>query len=92
MDNDEVKIMRVKETSMQRPRKDGRGPEQFDGFLQKDSFFVIPQMDKLKAEKIELKAQMGVARPGAQQHAKLRVVGAGSELTKKDNLYYVSVL
>ena len=35
---------------------DGRGPEQFDGFLQKDSYFVIPQMDKLKSEKIELKA------------------------------------
>merc|ERR1712187_593075 len=49
----------------------------FDGFLQRKSYFVIPKMDKLKKEKIELKQQMGVARPGSHQYPKMRVVGAG---------------
>jgi len=49
-------------------------------------------MDKLKKDKIELKQQMGVMRPGGQQYPKLRVVNAGEELNKKNNLYYVSVL
>merc|ERR1719264_2132814 len=51
----------------------------FDGFLQRKSYFVIPQMDKLKKEKIELKQQMGVMRQGGQQYPKLRVVAAGED-------------
>ena len=92
MDNDEVKIMRVKDTTMVPRNKKSKDEDLFDGFLQRKSFFVIPQMDKLKKEKIELKQQMGVMRPGAQQYPKLRVVNAGEDLAKQSNLYYVSVL
>ena len=48
-------------------------------------------MDKLKKEKIELKQQMGVNKTVRQQYPKMRVVGAGEELTKQNCLYYVSV-
>ena len=59
-----------------------------------DAVFVAvwQLVDPLKKEKIELKQQMGVMRPGAQQYPKLRVVNAGEDLTKQNNLYYVSVL
>ena len=92
MDNDEVKVMRVRNTKMLAKKKNTKEDDMFDGFLQRKSYFVIPQMDKLKKEKIELKQQMGVMRQGGQQYPKLRVVAAGEELTKQNNLYYVSVM
>ena len=55
MDNDEVKIMRVKDRTMASKNKKSKDVDMFDGFLQRKSFFVIPQMDKLKKDKIELK-------------------------------------
>ena len=55
MDNDEVKIMRVHDHQMVKPKKNQANSQLYDGFLQRRSFFVIPQMDKLKKEKIELK-------------------------------------
>ena len=60
MDNDEVKIMRVRDQRMVMKKKNTKQDDLFDGYLQRKSFFVIPQMDKLKKEKIELKQQMGV--------------------------------
>ena len=92
MDNDEVKVIRVRDTKMVAKKKDTKDKEIFDGFLQRRSYFVIPKMDKLKSEKIELKKQMGILRPGSNQYPKMRVVNAGEELTKKNALYYVSVL
>ena len=58
MDNDEVKIMKVRDKKMIDKKRNTKQEEVFDGFLQRKSFFVIPQMDKLKKEKIELKQQM----------------------------------
>ena len=55
MDNDEVKIMRVKDRTMVPKNSKSKDEDMFDGFLQRKSFFVIPQMDKLKKDKIELK-------------------------------------
>ena len=48
MDNDEVKIMRVRDKTMVTKKKGQKNTQLFDGFLQRRSFFVIPQMDKLK--------------------------------------------
>jgi len=91
MDNDEVKIIRVRERTMVAPKKGQPNNEIFDGFLQRKSFFVIPQMDQLKREKIELKQQMGVSSV-RQKYPKLRVKAAGEDLTKKSALYYVTVV
>ena len=51
---------------------------------------MVPQIDKLKKEKIEFRSEM--AAHESQKFAKYRVVNAGEDLKKKGTLYYVSVL
>lgn len=92
MDNDEVKVIHVKDTKMVAKKKKTKEEEIFDGFLQRKSYFVIPKVDKLKKEKIELKQQVGVSSKDTHNFPKMRVVNAGDELTKKNCLYYVSVV
>ena len=91
MDNDEVKVIRVRDQKMLAKKKGTPNEEIFDGFLQRRSYFVIPKVDKLKKEKIELKQQL---TPGGRNHQypKMRVVGAGEDLTRKNQLYYVSAI
>jgi len=92
MDNDEVKIMRVKDKSMVGKKRNQKNAELFDGFLQRRSFFVIPQMDKLKKDKLELKQQMGSNHTTRQKYPKMRVKAAGGDLTKDKCLYYVTAI
>ena len=87
IDNKEVRVMHIDGEKMNK----GKGEEVFDGYLQRQSYFVVPQIDKLKKEKIEWKSEMQ-AGSNQQKFAKLRVVNAGDELTKKGTLYYVSVI
>ena len=58
MNNDEVQILAVKDTKMVKNSKNNTDKDFFDGYLQRRSYFVIPQIDKLKKEKLELKQQM----------------------------------
>ena len=61
----------------------------FDGYMQRQSYFVVPQIDKLKKEKIEWKSEMQTTN---QKFAKYRAINAGEELANKGTLYYVSVI
>ena len=92
MENDEVKVVRVHNKTMVNAKKNQKNTELFDGYLQRKSYFVIPQLDKLKQEKIELKNQMIEKKTTRQQYPKMRVKAAGEDLTKKQCLYYVSVV
>ena len=50
MDNNEIKVYRV------RPEDPAsKGVKPFDGYVQRSAFVVIPNVDKLKAEKLLLK-------------------------------------
>ena len=64
MDNDEVRVMAVKDTQMVKNSKDNTDKDFFDGYLQRRSYFVIPQIDKLKKDKLELKQQLVLTKPG----------------------------
>ena len=50
MDNNEVRIMQIEGQKMQKGKN-----ALFDGYLQRKSHFVIPTIDKLRKDKLELK-------------------------------------
>lgn len=56
VDNNEVKVMKINGAKMGgKMSKKSQQKDAFDGYLQRKAFFVIPQIDRLKKEKIELK-------------------------------------
>ena len=50
MDANDVKVLRVRPED---PKS--KGITQFDGYVQRSAYVVIPQIDKLKSEKLMLK-------------------------------------
>ena len=55
MDNDEVRIMHIEKSKLKKADKEGPNSDAFDEFLQRQSYFVIPKIDKLKKDKLQLK-------------------------------------
>ena len=90
MDNNEVRVMQIEGEKFKKTAK--QPSDLFDGYLQRRSYFVIPQIDKLRKEKLELKQNMMIGQAGKQNFSKFMVTNAGEELSKKGNLYYVSVI
>ena len=52
MDNNEVRVMHI---NGEKANKTTKGGEIYDGYLQRKAYFVIPQIDKLRNDKIKLK-------------------------------------
>ena len=50
MDNNEVRVMQIEGQKVHK-----RSDDAFNGYLQRKSHFVIPQIDKLRKDKLELK-------------------------------------
>ena len=84
MDSNEVKVYRVRPED---PAAKGVMP--FDGFVQRSAFVVIPNVDKLKAEKLLLKRQTDL-RSERNAYPKMRIVGAGADIVNTKKIYFVN--
>lgn len=89
MDNSEVRIMKIEKTQMANPKN--KKVKQVDGFCQRDSFQVIPLIDRLKRDKMALKRQMSLGN-GEEVYTRFRIVSGGKEIMDKKQLVYVSPL
>ena len=83
MDNSEVTVVRYCPNNMQAP---GGEPVSRD-FLQKNAYFVMPQMKELQKQKTMLKKTV---KDGDQVYAKFRIVNGGTDIKQSSNIYYVA--
>ena len=84
MDNNEVKILRVRPED---PHAKDVAP--FNGYVQRSAYVVMPKVDKLKAEKLMLKRQTDL-RSERNAFTKMRIVNAGSDIVNTKNIYFVN--
>lgn len=85
MNNGEVRI--IKWTG-QSKKGDGKTLGA-DGYLQKNQYFVLPEIDALRKDKIALKKQVVTAK-GDQVFTRFRIVNGGKEITNSKNVFYVA--
>ena len=86
MDNNEVKILRVRPED---PR--AKGVSQFNGYVQRSAYVVMPKVDKLKAEKLMLKRQTDL-RSERNAFTKMRIIDGGRDIVDNKNIYYINQL
>lgn len=88
MDSNECRVLKIQKTKFADTKS--KKVKQFDGFCQRDSYFVVPVIDKLKRDKLQLKRQMNLHRQGEEVFTRYRVVNAGKDLNDPKKIYYVS--
>lgn len=85
MGNGEVRV--IKWTGQ--PKKSDGKTSAADGYLQKNQYFVLPEIDSLRKDKIALKKQVVTAK-GDQVFTRFRIVNGGKEITNSKNIFYVA--
>ena len=86
MNNGEVRV--IKWTGQNKTVKGGKTTAA-DGYLQKNQYFVLPEIDSLRKDKIALKKQVATTK-GDQFFTRFRIVNGGKEITNGKNIFYVA--
>jgi len=58
MDSSEAKIIKIHDTKM----ANSKNQKTFTGYMQRESYFVLPMIDRLKKDKLALKRAMNINR------------------------------
>ena len=86
MDNEEVTILKWKKSSLKHPK--GKEPLANE-FLQKQAYFVLPQIRDFQKEKVAFKKQLQI-KEGDEVFTRFRIVNGGKDIAKSNNLYYIN--
>lgn len=87
MNNGEVRVIKWTGKGTMKDA-DGRKPAS-DGYLQKNSYFVLPEIESLRKDKMALKKQV-VNTKGEQVFTRFRIVDGGKDITNSKNIFYVA--
>ena len=87
-DSKEVKIMKLRNKNVSKGRDKKYGV--FNGFVQRSAYIVIPKIDKLRKDKIQLRRNMQIRQANQEQFTRYRIKNAGKQLTDGYKIYYVN--